>query len=191
MCMFPSAAVSANGFADIVVYSRIAENENRNGRYISMVELKEIGESNYKEVLALDVDPDQKSHVAPNVVSLAQAWVFRDVARPFAIFAGDTVVGFAMLEVDLKKPSYDIWRFMIDRHHQRKGYGRAAMERILAYLSSIGAREVRLSYVPGNTAAQTLYAGCGFEPTGEVEGGEIVMKRVIRQDQDTTGKEPV
>jgi GNAT superfamily N-acetyltransferase len=88
-----------------------------------MVELKEIGESNYKEVLALDVDPDQKSHVAPNVVSLAQAWVFRDVARPFAIFADDTVVGFAMLEVDLKKPSYDIWRFMIDRHHQRKGYG--------------------------------------------------------------------
>ncbi|NLN46903.1 MAG: GNAT family N-acetyltransferase, partial [Clostridiaceae bacterium] len=106
-----------------------------------MVELREIGENNYKEVLALEVDPDQKSHVAPNVVSLAQAWVFRDVARPFAIYAGDTLVGFAMLEGDLEKPSYDIWRFMIDRHHQRKGYGRAAMERILAHFAAIGARE--------------------------------------------------
>lgn len=153
-----------------------------------MVELREIGENNYKEVLALEVDPDQKSHVAPNVVSLAQAWVFRDVARPFAVYAGDTLVGFAMLEVDLEKPSYDIWRFMIDRHHQRKGYGRDAMERILAHFAAIGAREVRLSYVPGNTAAQTLYAGCGFEPTGEVEGGEIVMRRAIGQDPEPTGE---
>lgn len=154
-----------------------------------MVELREIGKENYKQALELEVEPEQSRHVAPNVVSLAQAWVFREIARPFAVCDGDTVVGFAMLAVDDAKREYGVWRFMIDRRQQRKGYGRAAMERIFEYFRSLGIREITLSYVPGNAAAETLYTRCGFVPTGEVDDGEIVMRRTFDPETAEAGKD--
>lgn len=38
-----------------------------------------------------------------------------------------------------------------------------------------GAKEIKLSYEPENTVADSLYVSLGFKPTGEIDDGEIVM----------------
>lgn len=59
-----------------------------------MVELKEITKDNLDEVLSLSVAEHQKAFVSTPADSLAQAYVYRDTAFPFAIYADDKAVGF-------------------------------------------------------------------------------------------------
>ena len=43
-----------------------------------------------------------------------------------------------MLYIDQEAPEYGVWRFMIDEHHQRKGYGTAAMREVIAHVGVEG-----------------------------------------------------
>lgn len=61
-----------------------------------MVELKEITKDNLEDVLKLKVAENQEEFVSSNVHSLAQAWVYRNTAFPFAIYADNIIVGFIM-----------------------------------------------------------------------------------------------
>lgn len=141
-----------------------------------MVELKEITENNYEDCIKLKVADNQKSFVASNVYSLAQAWVFYETAYPFAIYADDVMVGFIMMSFYKSKGVYDIWRFMIDERFQGKGYGRAALILAVKYLKEkYNVKEIFLSFVSDNTVAEKLYHSVGFQRTGETEGDEIVM----------------
>ena len=85
-----------------------------------MVILKPIDKNNYQEVLKLQVEDSQKSFVATNVHSLAQAYIYSDIAKPFAIYREDDekIVGFCMLAVDPNFDQFGVWRLMIDRHYQ-------------------------------------------------------------------------
>jgi diamine N-acetyltransferase len=144
-----------------------------------MVEFKKITERNYEECLKLKVFENQNNFVASNVYSLAQAWVFNDYAYPFAIYADDVMVGFIMMGYDKDKGIYDIWRLMIDMRYQGRGYGRAALLMGIRYLEeNRNAREIFLSYEPENTVAEKLYESAGFRKTGDIEGGEIVMRYI-------------
>lgn len=146
-----------------------------------MVELRKINKSNYSECLSLRVSDKQKSFVASNVYSLAQAWVYKDTAYPFAIYADKTMVGFVMMGYYTDKNIYTIWRFMIDERYQKKGYGKAALQLAIGYLHrEHGVKDIFLSYEPGNNVAERLYSSAGFKKTGEVDGGEIVMRLEIR-----------
>ena len=52
---------------------------------------------------------------------------------------------------------------MIDQAHQRKGYGRAAMEQVIERLiAQPGCNEVLIAYQIANKAARRLYTGLGF-----------------------------
>ncbi|MCL2372582.1 MAG: GNAT family N-acetyltransferase [Defluviitaleaceae bacterium] len=141
-----------------------------------MVKLKAITEENYEDCLALKVSDNQSNFVASNAYSLAQAWVFYNTAYPFAIYAGDVMVGFVMMSYFKPKGVYDIWRFMIDKRFQGKGYGKAALALAIKYLKEEhNAGEISLSFEPNNSIAEKLYASAGFQRTGEVDDGEIVM----------------
>lgn len=141
-----------------------------------MLYLREVNKDNFQECVSLDVQEEQRTFVAPNVRSLAQAYVFQDVAKVFVLYDDNVMVGFAMLHVDHAEKEYWLWRFMIDRRFQRQGCGREAMGKIIAYFASIGAKTVRLSFEPENQIAEKLYAGCGFYRNGEENDGEIVMQ---------------
>jgi diamine N-acetyltransferase len=141
-----------------------------------MLHLRDVDKDNFQECVALDVNEEQRSFVAPNMRSLAQAYVFRDVAKVFALYAGETMSGFAMLYVDHAAKEYWLWRFMVDRRFQHMGHGREAMGKIIDYFKSIGAKTVKLSFEPENLIAEKLYASCGFCRNGEVNEGEIVMQ---------------
>ena len=99
------------------------------------VTLQEITEQTVGAILRLEVADHQKNFVASNAVSIAQAY-FSKNAWFRAIYADETPVGFVMLYVDETKPEYVLWRYMIDRQQQGKGYGDTLMNASLAKLGS-------------------------------------------------------
>lgn len=42
-----------------------------------------------------------------------------------------------------------------------------------------GIRALSLSYVPGEGSPEGFYRGLGFEPTGEVLEGEVVLRKAL------------
>lgn len=142
----------------------------------SEVSLREITAETLREILNLKVSEDQEKFVAPNAVSIAQAH-FSDKAWFRAIYADDTPVGFVMLYDDSEKPEYFLWRFMIDKTHQKKGFGRKALQLLIDHVKTRpGADTLLCSYVPGEAGPKDFYLKYGFTPTGQEEGGEIVIE---------------
>ena len=140
------------------------------------VSLREITQATLWPILELKVAPEQEQFVANNAVSIAQAH-FSDRAWFRAIYADDTPVGFVMLHDDPDKPEYFLWRLMVVAEHQGKGFGRRAVERLLDYVRTRpGAKELLVSYVPGDGCPEPFYRTLGFEPTGQIDGGEVVMR---------------
>jgi len=154
-----------------------------------MISLRPVDSTNYRECIELAVAPDQERFVASNVQSLAEAYVWREGAEPFAVYSDDVVVGFALLfplgeeEPDGSVPSantvrgFVLVRLMIDRRFQSQGFGRAALEAIAELIRSRGLPTIRLSVVPENEQALEFYRRNGFVETGELHGGEVVMER--------------
>ncbi len=149
------------------------------------IELRAVDVFNKAEVEALAVTDDQKQYIAPNKDSLktSREEKHRDVARPFAIYGDDRLVGFTMFAFDMASRDPDdrywLWRFMIDKSFQRNGYGTAALEAIIAYFKSHGATHILLSTKESNTAALSLYHKYGFAETGEMNGEEIVLRLAL------------
>ena len=140
------------------------------------MELRTITEQNYQKILDLSTGAGQEEFVAQNVRSLAQAWVFRDRARPYALYEGEEPVGFIMFDWRPEKKWVEIWRLMIDHRFQGKGYGRAAVQKALEFLRESGLFDkVQINYVEENQGAKHLYRSMGFQETGAMEGNEVVM----------------
>ena len=145
-----------------------------------MIHLREIDTGNLREILHLKVAPEQERFVAPNAVSIAQAYFYRDSAWFRGSYDGDTPVGFVMLEDKPDVGSYTLWRFMIDARHQRKGYGCQALELIFAHVKGRpGAKELMTSCVDAPGGPGPFYEGLGFAYTGELDEGERVMRRPL------------
>lgn len=119
---------------------------------------------------------EQNKMVAPNAVSIAQAH-FAEHAWFRAIYADETPVGFVMLWDDPEKAEYFLWRLMIAGPHQRKGYGRRAIEQLVDYVRTRpDATELKASYVPIDGGPKAFYHKLGFQETGEVMHGEHVIR---------------
>ena len=115
-----------------------------------------MGSGNLWAVVELKLHPGQEAFVADNIDSIANASV-EPTFVPLAIYAGDELVGFAMY--GQHPPDTGTWwviRLMIDREHQGKGYGRAAMEAVIAMMADrVGCEEIVTSFNPANAAAAT------------------------------------
>ncbi|HPB16235.1 MAG: GNAT family N-acetyltransferase [Clostridiaceae bacterium] len=141
-----------------------------------MIHLEKVDENTFRKVTKMKVMPEQEHFVAPNVYSLAQAWLYYKAARPFTIMNDDEPVGFIMLDWDEATRTVGIWRFMIEAEQQNKGYGREALKAALEYIKASDKFDaVFLDYVPENTVARDLYYSLGFRENGEVDDDEIIM----------------
>ena len=157
-----------------------------------LVELRPIDENNREAVLSLSVREDQP-FVASNKTSLRQAEEANaelpGVARPFAIFTGDRLVGFCMFafnpEEEDEDDRYWLWRFMIDQNEQGKGYGQAALRAIIQYFKDNGADRLFLSTEPENELGLHVYHKAGFRETGIIDGGEAVLMRMLKGPNKT------
>ena len=140
------------------------------------VTLREITSETVRAICNLEVRPEQRSYVAPNAVSIAQAH-FEPQAWFRAVYAAETPVGFVMLSEDPEKREYYLWRFMIAGEHQGKGYGKRALDLVVEYVRALpGARELTSSFVPGEAGPRDFYLRYGFVETGEVEDREHVIR---------------
>ena len=140
------------------------------------VTLRPITGDNLWAVVDLKLHPGQEKFVEENVASIANAYV-EPTFVPFAVYAGDALVGFAMYGQHPHTGAWWVIRLMIDREHQGKGYGRAAMEALIAMMAErVGCEEIVTSFVLANTVAAELYASLGFRPTGEIEDGEPLVR---------------
>jgi diamine N-acetyltransferase len=143
-----------------------------------VIEFREIDRHNFFDVIDLKAAEEQKHFVAPNVFSLAQAKAFPECIC-LAIYHGDVLVGFTMYCMDYDDKEYWIYRLMIDAKHQSKGYGKAAMEKLIERIKQDQEHKViYLSFEPENNPAKGLYQKLGFEADGRVIDGEIVYKLV-------------
>ena len=124
------------------------------------------------------VDP-QDMFVAPNAHSLAQAY-FVPHAWVRAVYAGRTPVGFIMLADNDQTQEYFLWRYMVAAPFQGHGYGRAAINLLVAYVRTRpGAKELLVSCVPHPQGPYDFYVKCGFVDTGKIIEAEIVLKMVL------------
>lgn len=160
-----------------------------------MVHIEKLNPVNTWDVVDLKLRKEQKDFVAPNFASIIEAYTSigtECTAFPFAIYNDKKVVGFLMIGYneaamydyfnDFKAPevsrnNYSIWRFMIDKRYQKRGYGRAAMKLALDFIRTRPCGEAEycfLSYEPENEVAAKLYRSFGFEENGELDGDEIV-----------------
>jgi diamine N-acetyltransferase len=140
-----------------------------------MVELHPIDWDNVRAVFDLQVAPHQRRHVAPNPWSLAQALAVGEQAWPRAIVVDGEVVGFLMLGIDPDdEHPFELWRLMVGVGYQRKGYGRLALALAIEEARRRGATRLWTSWVPGDGGPEGFYRRLGFEPTGEMRGGEAV-----------------
>ena len=135
-----------------------------------MVYLKEVTKENIDEVLELSVRDDQKSFVSTTAESLAQAYVYKETAFPFAVYNDDTLVGFIMMGYYEAKNYYTLWKFLIDKKYQHMGYGREALLQGISFMrDKFNIKEIYTGVAPGNSVAKGLYQSVGFEDTGLIE----------------------
>lgn len=146
----------------------------------AVVTLREITKDTVRDILRLKVAPEQEQFVAPNAVSIAQAYFERDTAWFRAVYADESPVGFVMLEDDVANQEYSLWRFMIDARFQGHGYGRRAIDLLIEYVKTRpGATALLTSCVPGDGSPCPFYQRLGFVYTGEVDDEELVMRLAL------------
>lgn len=126
------------------------------------------------------LSPLHRQMVAPNVRSIAEAH-FSPSAWMRAIHADDTLIGFIMThtgsdyEDGIDCPGVFLWRFMIATPDQGKGYGRLAMEKLIAHLKAMGVPVLFTSCGQGEGSPEGFYRKLGFTPTGDIYDDEIEL----------------
>jgi diamine N-acetyltransferase len=140
------------------------------------VTLREITRDTVWPIMTIEVAEDQGHLVAPNSMSIAEAY-FEPKAWFRAIYADDEPVGFIMLFDDPDTPKYYLWRMMIADGQQRQGYGRRALELLVDYVRTRpDATALTVGSIPGEGSPQPFYEGFGFVDTGEIKGGEVILR---------------
>ncbi len=148
-----------------------------------MVRLEPVTPENLDAVLMVRAGEDQRRFVSSTAESLAQAYVYADTTFPVAVRREDgAVVGFIMMGDYRAKGYYTLWKLLIDRRYQRRGYGRSALEAGIAFLKErFRVREIYTGVLPENLAAKRLYRSVGFRETGLFENGMEEMRLTLAE----------
>lgn len=130
---------------------------------------------NIEMVLHLEVRPGQGRWVRPVSWYVARS-AYESVWTPVAITVEGGVVGFAQWAYDGSDATHCIGGVVVDARHQGKGYGRAGMRALVAYLRQRPTCDViALTVHEDNPVARGLYRSLGFVESGERDGDELVM----------------
>ncbi len=138
------------------------------------IRLEPVTVHDWKSCVALTLSPDQEGFVPSNLYSIAESQFYPD-ARSNAIYnEQNKLIGYALWGRDIFANKWKVFRIMIDKLHQRKGYGKSTMRAIIEQISTEpNGAEILISYQNDNEIARTLYAKLGFveqeiDPKGKV-----------------------
>lgn len=140
---------------------------------MASVELHPLTVDNWEDAARLEVDASQTEYIETNLWSIAELQFYPSLSGNVIVARG-TVVGFLVWGLSPSDRRPWLYRFMIDRHHQRKGYGRAALGLLLAQLRRQGLPELNVGYHRDNVVAARLYQSVGFVPQGLAPWGELM-----------------
>ena len=150
-------------------------------------ELREITDDNLFAVARLSdsLSPSQQRCVAPNIYSIAQGLV-ADAAWFRGIYLAGEPIGFVMVAMHVPpeelpaadQPAAFLWRFMIAGTRQRRGYGTAVLDQVVAMARDRGYRSFYTSCETGEPEGPLdFYLRYGFEDTGEHDDdGEQILR---------------
>ena len=148
------------------------------------LEAREITYETLRQIMNLGVEDAQKENVAPNAVTIAQN-VYEPAGWVRGLWDGDTPIGLiAMINPAIKSPSFEegdptdaayLWRLMIDKAHQGKGYGHLALGIAFAQARAWEMPRFQTSCVPGPHSPQVFYEQHGLSPTGRIVDGEVEL----------------
>lgn len=146
-----------------------------------------IGRDDLDKIINLGVHPAQEALVAPNSITIAQAG-FEPGSTVFGLWDNDVPVG---LMAVINMPDYPfpeegddiecayLWRLMIDKDQQGKGYGTASLKLLVDLAKSWNLPRVTASVGQGENSAMSFYEAFGFHQTGAVQHDEIVISLTI------------
>ncbi|HEM4055400.1 TPA: GNAT family N-acetyltransferase [Streptococcus suis] len=146
-----------------------------------MIRLEQVNKDNFDQVLDLEVAPRDQRRVASVEYSLAQAWLYREEGHllPYAVKSGQRIVGFVLLSIQEDK-SYYVWRLLIDRHYQNRGYGKEVIRQVIGLAKEDpSCHTITMNYVIGNHKMRYILEKLGFQSVG-LEGQEMKMELIIR-----------
>jgi diamine N-acetyltransferase len=145
-----------------------------------VVTLRPLTDANRDAVAALRVAPAQEAFVSSVADSLREAAEHPGAhAVQWAVYEGETPIGFVMVADEVEGPDYIpqyLWKLLIDEGHQRRGLGTATLDGVVEYFRSRGRETLTTSAVPGEGSPIAFYERYGFERTGEVSDGEVVLR---------------
>ncbi|MFF4772908.1 GNAT family N-acetyltransferase [Microtetraspora fusca] len=140
------------------------------------VRLDDLSRETWEEVADLTVADDQRDLIASNLYSIAESHFLPGFVTR-AVTHDERAVGFAMYGPDPDDGQMWLYRLMIDKDHQGKGLGRAALQQVIAHVrDEFDAPVLRLGVRTDNVAAKALYTSAGFVPTGQVFGDEDILE---------------
>jgi diamine N-acetyltransferase len=152
---------------------------------MNRLSLKEVTRENWRTALGLAVFLEQQRFIADSVpiaaIALAKAYIRPAglIWVPYAFYADTKMVGFTELAYEPESVNnYWIFHFFIDRHYQRRGYGKEALLLFLRFVQDHypQCQMLQLTVHPENEHAQHLYTGVGFQPTGAILSDEPVYQ---------------
>ena len=150
-----------------------------------MVSLRSLDDSNREAIEALRVSPRQEQFVSSVTDSLQEAAEHPD-AHPmyWAVYDGDTPVGFVMIADEVDNPEYIpqyLWKLMIDERYQGQGFGSATLDLIVEYFRGRpGVEVLNTSAGQGEGSPLGFYERYGFERTGEIRFDEVMLRLRLR-----------
>ncbi|MBE0700261.1 MAG: GNAT family N-acetyltransferase [Acholeplasmataceae bacterium] len=151
---------------------------------MNKVNLREVDVDNLREVCKLSntLTPFQQKCVAPNAFSIAEAHFYPGIAWFRAIYLDDEPIGFVMISLkpeDIQpsdEPSAYLWRFMIAKDYQQKGYGSQVLDIIVDQCRKENYRYLYTSCSLEGDQPMSFYLKYGFVDTGVLEEDEEVLK---------------
>jgi diamine N-acetyltransferase len=148
---------------------------NQSNNNEKQITLRSIDRDNWREVVKLEVTQAQREFVAEPCYYLALC-NYGELWQPLAIYLAEQVIGFMMWAVDTEDGSCWFGGILIDKNHQRQGYGQQAIQTAISMLAEKnGYQEFALSYSPDNPAKH-LYRKLGFTETEEWEDDEVIAR---------------
>lgn len=146
------------------------------------MKLKPVTPANLALAESLTVRPDQRRFLASFETTQRDA-KNSEAAHLRLAYVDGQPIGYLLLtlsDVDAYRVA-NITRLMIDRRWQGRGLGRTLLETALIWIESFrpAVHLVRISAVPKNRPALSLYETSGFTRMG-VEDGEIALYRTTR-----------
>ncbi len=135
------------------------------------IELRPLTKQNWEDAADLRLGDDQREFIAENLWTIAETQFFPWVERRVIVADGE-VVGLAAYGRDHDGAAWWLYRFMIGREHQRKGFGREALAALIAEWRFRQIARVTVGFHQQNAAAERLYLAAGFVPGPDASWGE-------------------